>query len=203
MSIEAAHLLPDIGDTAKIEESQQKGVKNGQCVRSTSFADLARILLQGDIATPMEPILNAPVVADQLKQAQGGCLLRCQARDAIDIFLGTAQRIFDSPTETKDLSNFVPIAGQEIIEFRGGLNEPAREPPVPFVSLHLSSPIQTIKGRFAKEETEILGKRGLVLLHEEQILSTRSDDLLTDRFLGVKSIRAKNTSLQEERREKG
>jgi hypothetical protein len=58
-SIQVSHVLFDIGNLTKIEESQHKGVKNREDMRSGPLANLASIFGQGSIATIMQTILVA------------------------------------------------------------------------------------------------------------------------------------------------
>ena len=43
VSIQASHMLFDIGDLAEIEKSKYKGIENGEYMRSRAFTDLASI----------------------------------------------------------------------------------------------------------------------------------------------------------------
>jgi hypothetical protein len=65
VSIQASHILFDIGDLAKIEKSEHKGIENREHMRSRAFANLTRILLQRDISTVMETIFNGTITNDK------------------------------------------------------------------------------------------------------------------------------------------
>jgi hypothetical protein len=67
MSIKVSHVLPDIGNLAKIEKSEH--------VRSRPLANWASVLGQGAIATVMQTIFDEPVLTLQIQQTKGvACL---------------------------------------------------------------------------------------------------------------------------------
>jgi hypothetical protein len=44
LSLQSAHLLPGVGDAAKIEESQNKGIENGENMGCCALANLTGVL---------------------------------------------------------------------------------------------------------------------------------------------------------------
>lgn len=61
MSSKNAHLSRQIRDVQRISQGEDGIVEGGKHLRSLARPDLAAILTQGDIATPMQPIFNLPM----------------------------------------------------------------------------------------------------------------------------------------------
>jgi len=64
-------------------------------MRGRSFANLARVLSQRDIATVMQAIFDRPVVANQFQQAEGIGSFGGKAGEPIHLFLRALQGILD------------------------------------------------------------------------------------------------------------
>jgi site-specific DNA recombinase len=82
---------------------------------------------------------DGPLLTDQFQQAKGSCAFGRQAGEAVDIFLRTLERVLHSPTDTKDLSNFVPVACQKVVEFGGNLDQATTLPSMPSVRQSMQS----------------------------------------------------------------
>jgi hypothetical protein len=75
--------LGDIGGTGHAQQGEDEVAQPGHHLSSCAFADLAAILIQGDIPDPVTAIFNRPVMTVQGEQAG---LFRRQAGQAINGF---------------------------------------------------------------------------------------------------------------------
>src|SRR5690348_9950316 len=94
MGIQASHELFGVGNVTKIEKSEHKGIENREHMRNLSFADLASILSERDVATVMQAVFNGPVFAVQFEQTSRISLFGRETGDAIDKLLRTFEGMF-------------------------------------------------------------------------------------------------------------
>ena len=141
-------------------------------MRSGPLPNLTGILTEGHISSIVQSIFDGPLPTDQFQQAKGSRAFRCQAGEAVDILLRTLERVLDPPTDTKDLSNFVPIACQKVVEFGGNLDQAATLPSMSFVGHAIGAPIDAIERRLLKKQAQIVMEGGLIALDKEQVVAT-------------------------------
>lgn len=65
MSIQASHVLFDVGNLTKIEKSEHKGIENGEHMRGRTLANLAGIFGKSAIAAVMQTIFNGTITNDK------------------------------------------------------------------------------------------------------------------------------------------
>ena len=65
VSIQASHMLFDVGNMTKIKKSEHKGIENSEHMRSCPLTYLACIFGKSTIATIMQTIFDGPVLAVQ------------------------------------------------------------------------------------------------------------------------------------------
>ena len=107
--VKDALLGSQIGDAKSINQSQNDIVERRQHLRCLTAADGAAIFTQGDIAAPMQTILNLPVLSDEMEQTFGRCDLRREASHAIDCFGGRVLAAGNASLELKDLCDIIPL----------------------------------------------------------------------------------------------
>jgi hypothetical protein len=80
VSIQRSHVLFDIGDLAKIKESEHKGIEHGEYMGSCPLANLARIFGKSAISTGMQAIFNGIITNDKFCLSQIRHLPKISAR---------------------------------------------------------------------------------------------------------------------------
>ena len=66
------------------EQADRQVPKRGHHLGACPLAHLRAILVEGDVANPVKPVLDRPVPTDNFEQPFGGCCSFGQAGDALD-----------------------------------------------------------------------------------------------------------------------
>lgn len=125
--------LSNIGGASHAQQGKDEVAQAGHHLSSCSFADLAAILIQGDIPDPVAAIFNRPMITVQGEQAGRAGLFRSQAGQAIDGFSAEFARndFGDVALDAEDLGRIREgeIAGQ----FGAGPDLAGFQPAVGFI----------------------------------------------------------------------
>lgn len=114
--VKDALLGSKIGNTKSVDEGQNDAVERRQHLWRLTAANRAAIFTQSNIAPPVEPIFNLPVLADEVEQTLGRCEMRGKAGDAIDHFGTRALAAGNASLQLKDLGDITPLRGEIVVE---------------------------------------------------------------------------------------
>jgi len=183
-----AHLSFGIGDLEKIHQGEHSTLEGSQHRRGPSGAHLGLILTQGDIATPVETILNGPMRPDEAQQISWPGLLGRETGDPIDHLSATHAFFHDAALQAKDLLNADPVLGKEVAQLRTGGQGARFQPPVSFLTGSGPLPVTTISLPILKKEGQVLVHGGLIVLGHQQIEPFEQGDGQAECALGVHRI---------------
>jgi len=74
----------DVRCAGETEHADRQIPKRGHHLGACSLAHLRAILVEGDVANPVEAVLDRPVPTNDFEPLAGGCLVRGQTGDALD-----------------------------------------------------------------------------------------------------------------------
>lgn len=86
MSAEVTAGRGDVGGAAAVQQADGEVAQGRHDSRAVSGSDLGQVLAVGDVADPVQSVLDAPVPAQGVGELDGGGLLGSQVGDRVDRF---------------------------------------------------------------------------------------------------------------------
>ena len=145
------------------------------------------------------------MVPDQREHAWWGSLAHRETTESVDHLMAYLVGLEDAcgAFEPKDLFNAFPVLGKPVIEIRATGDLTVLEPSMPFVPGLGLFPPTTIRRAILKEIGDILVQRRLIVLGNQEIVSSTPLDLCAERPLGMHGVQRENASCNQLRRQQG
>lgn len=115
------------------DEADGEVAQGGQDLGSEALAHAAAILVEGDVADPVQAVFDAPVAAVELDEALGGGLLWGQAGDEIGPLGGGTAFSVDGALDAGDLGEVGEV--EVVVEEGGGPGGTQLDAPVALIGL--------------------------------------------------------------------
>ena len=165
---EAAGGGSDGGEAGKAEEADGEVTQGGHDFGDRAHTGLGAILVVGDVAHPMEAILDGPVAAEQAEEIRGGGAIGGKTGDTVDDFRPdfTGVGSDDLARGAEDLGEAGPV--QVAGERRAGLEGALLAPPMPLVGTAGGRSRQVTGGGPLEEEDEVRVEGRLVVFDHHQ-----------------------------------
>src|SRR3954447_2702821 len=93
----------DVGGAGEAERADGGVAQGGHDLWSGAGADLGAVFVVGDVANPVDLVLDVPVAADPRGELRRSGLVRAQVGDGVDGFGGEAFRLVQAVSSTADL----------------------------------------------------------------------------------------------------
>jgi hypothetical protein len=123
----------DVGGSGEAEQADREVAEAGHRLCGGALADLGTVLVECDVAHPVNFVLDAPVAAVQCQEAGRGSLVWRQAGDANDGLVAewTAIQVLDDSFDAEDLASMgeFDVPG----EFNARPDPPLLDPSVTFI----------------------------------------------------------------------
>src|SRR5664279_3689127 len=183
MSGSSAGCGGDVGGAVTAVDADGEVAQYGHDRGAVAGADLAVVFGEGDVADPVQPVLDVPVAADDVGDLVGSDLALVQVGDRVD-GLGAPPFAVERSATTCHLDGEAGVREADADTHCGGLHGARFGPSVPLAAGHVDGRDLTPGQRL-----ELRVQLGLVALDDEQVVSIAPGQVVGVLALGVQSVR--------------